>query len=77
MAVYELIVLDLDTGHAGRLDQMIAVRLINRLIYIRKKSVQSLGNRIKCPVEQTDHTFLFKRILHLLLRDSICLALPG
>ena len=75
--VHKHILLDLDTRHAVCGDEMPAVLVISRLIYIRQEFRQGFADREKSSVEQTDSTFLFQRILHLLLRDLIRLALLG
>ena len=77
MAVHELVILDLDTGHAAGSDQVIAVLLVRRFIYIGKERIESPRNREEDPVEQTDRALFRKRVLDLLLRDLVCLALPG
>ena len=77
VAVHELVILDLDTGHAAGSDQVIAVLLVRRLIYIGKERIESPRNREEDPVEQTDRALFRERVLDLLLRDLICLALAG
>ena len=77
VAVHELVILDLHTGHAAGSDQVIAVLLVRRLIYIGKERIESPRNREEDPVEQTDRALFRKRVLNLLLRDLVCLALPG
>ena len=56
---------------------MPAVRIVGLLIDIGKERLQCLRHREEDPVEQTNYAVLRQGILHLLLRDRVCLALAG
>ena len=68
--------LDFHARHAAGLDQVVAVFLVRRLIYILQESVHGKIYREEHPVEQSHHALFFKRVLHLLYADGICPALP-
>ena len=77
MTVDELVILDFHAGNTARFDKMPAVQIVGWLVDIGEESLQRLRHREEDPVEQTDHAVLRQRILHLLLRDRVRLALAG
>ena len=75
VGIDKLFILDLHARNAAGSDEMPAAFALGRLVYAGKKGFKSTGDRKEYPVEDPDCAFFFKRILHLLLRDLIRLAL--
>ena len=77
VGIDKLFILDLHARNAVGCDEVPAAFALGRLVYAGKEGFKSTSDGKEYPVEDSDRAFFFKRILHLLLRNLIRLALTG